>query len=134
MNTKLNRLFECASLARRPIFITSCVAALAAATIAGGCNTSPSQKVWGRGHKTPADLNAEQKAALATESIDPHATAGRYDKGWYEAQARDVKLPDVWVSEAKGATADIEARRAAAQAARVQRNATASDMSWATMT
>ncbi|MGP1309784.1 MAG: hypothetical protein ACTS27_06270, partial [Phycisphaerales bacterium] len=107
-----------AALESRPLFITGLVAALAAGGMVG-CSTDSSSAY---NYRSGA-LTRDQLANKATLTIDPSETKGSVDKQWFEEQASTIELPAVWLSEARNATADIEGRRAAAQAYKAERNA-----------
>jgi hypothetical protein len=96
----------------RPILITSLVAGLAAGL--GGCSSSGTQKA-GSGAFQPEGL-----AKFSTQEIAPDATTGNWTSEHYQAEATEIALPDQWLSEAEFATASIESRRAAAEAAKVK--------------
>lgn len=104
---------------RHPVYITALVAGLAAAL--AGCSSSSK-------HAHRANGAFDAKAAQATVQLSPAELAGKYDRAFYEGKARENNLPGVWVSEAHGAVAEIEARRAAAQAMRVQRDSAFSEL------
>ncbi|RMD65532.1 MAG: hypothetical protein D6824_02490, partial [Planctomycetota bacterium] len=114
-------LLRSAGLARRPVFVTALVASLASTTVAGCASSWESSSSQFRGAFNPGSLAAA--AGQATAQIDPNDAAPKYDPSWFEAKAREVSLPQTWLSEARMALADIEARRAAAQAAAVERDA-----------
>lgn len=109
-------------LVRRPVYITALVAALAAAS---GCSTGNKQAKYNG--QWDADENA--KASLANVTLHSGETVGSYDRNYFNTQGQASRLPSVWVSEAHGAVAEIEARRAAAQAMRVRRDAQTSELS-----
>ncbi|MFU8829714.1 MAG: hypothetical protein ACNA8P_09810, partial [Phycisphaerales bacterium] len=106
----------------RRIIITAMVSTLAAgAGVLGGC-ASDGQG----GFRTTSSVNAYSEPALAaqaTVTIDPNETRGEFTSTWYNEQAQHVNLPDRWLGEALGQTAEIEARRAAAQSALVATDA-----------
>lgn len=94
-----------------PVIITSFVASLAA--VLGGCSSSGT--VSGKG-----STEKEHLASLSMQQIPADATQGFYTAETYKTEGRQVALPDQWVSEAEFGTASIEARRAAAEAAKIQ--------------
>lgn len=104
-----------------PIRITAMVAALAASTLVG-CSSSNRTAYNGS-----TALTRDALASRATVSLDSGETVGRYDNDYYAQRAAEIELPAVWLSEARTATADIEARRAAAQSERVRRDAMLAD-------
>ncbi|MFG0292456.1 MAG: hypothetical protein ACF8MJ_04805 [Phycisphaerales bacterium JB050] len=107
----------------RRIVVTAMVSALAAgAGVLGGCNGSSESAFFSNGKG--GAYSEEALAAQATVNIDPSETQGQFTSNWYNEQAGQVNLPDRWLGEALSATAENEARRAAAQAALVENDAT----------
>ena len=105
----------------RRVVVTAMVSALAAgAAVLGGCNGN-GETAFRTG--TPSGYSQEALAAQATVSIDSSQTQGNFTSTWYNEQAGQVNLPDRWLGEALSATAENEARRAAAQSALVSNDA-----------
>lgn len=57
---------------------------------------------------------------MSSQQIPADATQGFYTAETYKTEGRQVALPDQWVSEAEFGTAATEARRAAAEATKIQ--------------
>lgn len=110
-------------LSRRPIFITGLVAALAAG-VGSGCSTSGSKYGWNTNAKM---YENGHQASMSRATIDPNATRGQYDSGWFQQRASEVQLPAVWVSEASQAIHEMESRRAMLEAQRISGTATRSE-------
>ena len=105
----------------RRVVVTAMVSALAAGSaILGGCNGNSESAFRS---STPNGYSQDALASQATVSIDPSQTQGEFTSTWYNQQAAQVNLPDRWVGEAVSATAENEARRAAAQSALVNNDA-----------
>jgi len=114
------------TIRRRPsaaptVLVTAFVSLLAAG--AGGCK-SVSTPTATRGN-APSELR--QKAGLASVSIPNDAHRGAFTNQTYFEQGREVQLPQRWVTEARVATAESEARRGAAEAFRVRADADFAD-------
>ena len=108
-------------LTRRPIFITACVAGLAATLV--GCASSSSHAMRPGGHTNPGAMYTNQLADRAAVTIDPTSTVGRYDAQWYTQRAGEASLPPLWLGEAMQSTVDTQTLRAQAIAARVAQQA-----------
>lgn len=65
---------------------------------------------------TAENFTAEGRAAQATASIDPARAQGGFTAESYIEEGGEISLEQKWVSEARAGTAELEARRAAAQA------------------
>jgi len=107
------------SLIRRPVFITGLVAALAAG-IGTGCSTTDTKYGW---HTNAKTYQNDRLAAMSTAQVDPEAIRGQYDAQWYKARAAEAQLPAVWVSEAARSVHEMESRRAAIEAHRINSQA-----------
>ncbi|MGP1346598.1 MAG: hypothetical protein ACTS3F_08020 [Phycisphaerales bacterium] len=84
------------------------VAAAGAASGLAGCSRSTA---W----KHPNDHTTAAQARLASVTIDPAESQGRYTVGHYRNEAEQNNLPAEWLAEAAERTSQNEARRAAAQ-------------------
>lgn len=104
----------------RRVVITAVVAGLAGGL--SGC-ASDGERTSGFFRSNSNVRTIEIDAGKATATVDPNAARGSYTSEWYQEQARGVELPAKWLSEARDATAAIEARRAAAQSAMVESEA-----------
>jgi len=102
-------------LVRRPLFVTSLVATLAAGTMVGCSWTGSSESRSDRAFQGSQYWNTT-RAQLADASIDPASTAGRYDAAWFDRTGAENQLPDWYVAEAKLGTAELETQRAEAHA------------------
>ncbi len=98
----------------RPVFITALITALAASQM-GGCSTNNTSTRF----TYSKDFRGAGDAQRATATIDPDGVMGRFTQDHYQQNAAQIALPERWLSEAQRATAENEARRAAAQAALV---------------
>lgn len=105
-------------LARRPLFLTACVAGLAAAV--AGCTTS---STGAKSSAARGPMYSNQLADRSGVTIDPNATVGLYDAAWYATQAGQASLPPLWLGEAVQATSDVQTTRASAIASRVSQRA-----------
>lgn len=100
-----------------PILVTALVASLAAGL--GGCTSS------GITTASNGAFEREGLARFSNEQISPEATTGNWTAETYRAEASEMALPEQWLSEAEFGTASIEARRAAAEAAKIKAAAAA---------
>lgn len=109
------RLAEAAGLVSRPLFLTSLITSLAAASLTG-CSSS-------NNHAWNSKSNNTQASREASAIINPNATSGQFTNDYYNAKAQQNGVPARYVSEAQVYTASTQARRAAAQSAFVQAHA-----------
>jgi hypothetical protein len=84
-----------------------------AAGLLAGCATTKTTPHAG-------NFNDEGRAALATASIDPVQAQGEFTPESFVQEGAGIKLEQQWVSEARIGAAELEARRAAAQAYQVK--------------
>ncbi len=100
-------------LTRRPVFLTACVAGLAAAVV--GCSNQSTSRTTGYTGSTYTN----QLANRSTAKVDPSAKVGRYEPQWYVDRAGQVELPPLWLGEAVQSTADVQSIRAEAISTRI---------------
>lgn len=98
----------------QPVLVTALVASLAAGL--GGCSSSSKSG-------SSKSFETSGLASQSTARIAPEATVGQYTAKTYTEEASVINLPDQWLSEAQYGTATVEARRAAAEAAKLQASA-----------
>lgn len=84
-----------------------------AAGLVGGCASSPTRPV-------AENFNEEGRASMATASIEPAQAKGQFTPESFIVEGQEIKLEQQWVSEARIGAAELEARRAAAQAYQVK--------------
>lgn len=65
------------------------------------------------------NFTPEGRASMATATIDPAYVEGSFNAGTFIETGDELSLEQQWVSEARIGTAELEAQRAAAQAAEV---------------
>lgn len=68
---------------------------------------------------TVKNFTPEGQASMATVSIEPEVNRGQFTGEDYSAEGYAIRLEQEWVSEARRGAAELEAQRAAAQAAEV---------------
>ncbi len=105
---------ENAGLIRRPLFVTSLVATLAASSLTG-CSWEGSSRSSARAYSGSSNYWLSTRAGLSDTTIDPASTTGQYDTGWYEQVASADNVPEWYVAEAKLRVNELETQRAEAQ-------------------
>ncbi|MCC5823292.1 MAG: hypothetical protein LAT64_08305 [Phycisphaerales bacterium] len=89
------------------------LAVVLAAGLVGGCANSPTRPV-------ADNFNDKGRASMATASIEPTQAKGQFTPESFIVEGHGMKLEQQWVSEARIGAAELEARRAAAQAYQVK--------------
>lgn len=84
-----------------------------AAGLLTGCASSPTSPV-------AKNFNDEGRASMATATIEPVQAQGQFTPESYIVEGHEISLEQQWVSEARRGAAELEARRAAAQAYQVK--------------
>lgn len=96
---------------RRTLRTVSPLALMLAAGLTGCASNST--------RPTASNFTDEGRASMATATIDAGQSRGSFTSDAYVSEGEQIALPQAWVSEARTGVAELEARRAAAQAAEV---------------
>lgn len=125
MSTFTNAVRASSEVVRRPLFVTSLVATLAASSMVGcswdGASSSKNTRAF-KGSQYWVDTRAN----LADATVDPASVRGRYDAAWFDNTGAQNSLPEWYVAEAKLGVNELETQRAEAQANFVADRATRS--------
>ncbi len=97
----------------RSLLRLSPLAVVLAAGLLTGCASSPTSP-------NAANFSREGRASMATASIDENRAKGAFTPESYIADGHQISLEQQWVTEARIGAAELEARRAAAQAYQVK--------------
>jgi len=116
MSNNSTHIRESAGLARRPLYVTSLVAALAASSMVGCSWEGSSSNTRARGFTGSSQYWLSSRAGQSDATIDAQEVSGRYNTAWYENTAAQENLPEWYVAEAKLKVNELETQRAEAQA------------------
>ncbi len=89
------------------------LAVVLAAGLLTGCASSPTSP-------NAKNFSDEGRASMATASIEASQAKGQFTPESYIAEGHEITLEQQWVTEARVGAAELEARRAAAQAYQVK--------------
>lgn len=98
---------------RRSLLRVSPLAVVLAAGLLTGCASSPTRP-------NAKNFTDEGRASMATATIEPNQSKGQFTPESYIAEGQGLSLEQQWVSEARIGAAELEARRASAQAYQVR--------------
>lgn len=98
---------------RRSLLRVSPLAVVLAAGLLTGCASSPTSP-------NAKNFTDEGRASMATATIEPNQSKGQFTPESYIVEGQGMSLEQQWVSEARIGAAELEARRASAQAYQVR--------------